>query len=53
LPGHFPFRTEHADGANPDDITASFRQAGLVIDSLTLYESVHVSNLRSWNGAVF
>lgn len=53
LPGHFPFRTEHAVGAAPDDIGASFTSAGLAVETLKLYESVHVTKLRRWSRPLY
>jgi SAM-dependent methyltransferase len=44
-PGHAPFPTTHATGADPQRILDVLARRGLTVDALTVFESIHVTAL--------
>jgi SAM-dependent methyltransferase len=52
-PGHAPFPTEHADGADPRDMARALEARGIEIADLTLFESIHVDKLRDMSSILY
>ncbi len=53
LPGHAPFPTEHAKGADPRDMSRELQNWGLAIGTFTPFESIHVTRLREFSRILY